>query len=160
MKFRGLPQIKGSKKWQMLGRDFQVVFHRIKCFSVIFIFDENGSFSSQKNSKLINQKIDWKSTQKQKHKQSQTVCKIILVKVRWKIKKSGSCKMHQRHHLETWMQQTLTSSNTAWKKVMLRYWTLELFSEQFDWLSPTCSKQNSKKTFRISLQFFCYNTGG
>ena len=49
---------------------------------------------------------------KQKHKQSQTLCKIILVKMKnWK---NGSCKMHQRHHLETWLHQILTSSNTAW----------------------------------------------
>ena len=48
MKFRGLPQIKGGKKWQMLGRDFQVVFRRIKCFIGIFILYKKGSFSSQK----------------------------------------------------------------------------------------------------------------
>ena len=35
--------------------------------------------------------------------------------------------MHQRYHLETWLQQVLISSNTAWKtKCFLRLWTLEL----------------------------------
>ena len=38
MNFWGLPQIKGSKKWQLLGRDFQVVFHRIKPVIVIYMF--------------------------------------------------------------------------------------------------------------------------
>ena len=53
LKFRGLPQIKGSKKWQLLGRDFQVVFHRIKCFIGIFILYKNGSFSLQKKQKKM-----------------------------------------------------------------------------------------------------------
>ena len=87
MKFRGLPQIKDSKTWQMLGRDFQVVFRRIKCFIGIFILYENGSFSLQKDQKILNKKLIENRRRRQKHKQSQTVCKIILVKVRWKNEK-------------------------------------------------------------------------
>ena len=37
MKIGSVPQIKGSKKRQLLGRDFHVVFQRIKSFVVIYI---------------------------------------------------------------------------------------------------------------------------
>ena len=57
MKIGSLPQIKGSKKWQLLGRDSHVVFHRIKSFIVIYILNKNGTFSLQKKSKMICNKL-------------------------------------------------------------------------------------------------------
>ena len=52
---------------------------------------------------------------KQKHEHSQTFGRKTFW-LRWAEElKNGRCKMHQRHHLETWMHQALTDSNTAWK---------------------------------------------
>ena len=99
---------------------------------------------------------------KQKHKQSETVCKIILVKGGWKIWKNGSCRLHQRHHIETWLHQTLTSSNTAWKlKRFCGYWRLNKFFRIFrSIISCSFYKKQHKTSFSYFLAIFCYNTDG
>ena len=57
MKFIGLPQIKGSKKWQMLCRDFQVVFLRIKSLIVFYILKKT-EYYPYKKTKVIKKIIE------------------------------------------------------------------------------------------------------
>ena len=133
-------------------------------YGKIFTID----YSAEQNFSMLHFKLDVfelqlkKRRRKQKHERSQIVLKKnSLVKVSWRVK-NGCWKIHQRHHLETWLHQALISGNTAWTKsdfAVIGPWTN--FSEPIDWLSAARSEQNSKKqVFRVSLQFFCYSTDG
>ena len=56
-----------------------------------------------------------KRRKKQQHDHSQTVLRETFWLRKAEEYKNRRCKMHQRHHLESWLQQVLISSNTAWK---------------------------------------------
>ena len=93
---------------------------------------------------------------KQKHEHSQTFGRKTFW-LRWAEElKNGRCKMHQRHLLETWLQQVLISSNTAWKtKWFFGYGRLNKFFRNIR-LIIRCSfyTDDIKQVFRISLHFF------
>ena len=120
-----------------------------RCNSILTCFNCNWKYPAENRTTNIK-------------KQFEELKKNILVKVSWRVKKTDAAGCTRDIVWKRGCIKLHSLATLPWKKndfAVMDAW--KTFSETFDWLSGARFTQNSfKQVFRISLQFFCYNTDG